>query len=177
MHYFIDGYNLLFRVIKALKEENLQQQREHLIEDLSQKIALLKIDATFVFDSTYHPGLRQKTFCEGVEILFTDEGETADECIIDELKRRPHPRAETVITSDKKLAWQARLCGAHTETIEQFLSTLNQRYRKRVHAPKEAPEVKKSLPDYSHTFEEADKKPETDFDRWLRIFEEESNGA
>src|ERR1700722_447984 len=105
MHYFIDGYNLLFRVVRALIDEDLQQQREKIIADLSHKISLLNIDATIIFDSYYQKGLRERSFSQSLEVLFTDEGETADECILDELKKCPHPRNEMVVTSDKKLAW------------------------------------------------------------------------
>ena len=36
MHYFIDGYNLLFRILRA--GDNLQKQREEIIQDLEIKI-------------------------------------------------------------------------------------------------------------------------------------------
>lgn len=131
MHYFIDGYNLLFRLVRAFGEEELQPMREKVIEDLSKKIKLLKLDATIVFDSYYHEGFRSRNLFLSTEVLFTDEGETADECIIDELKKSRTPKQEIVVTSDKKLAWQARLKGAQTIMVEEFIKILNQRCQKR----------------------------------------------
>ena len=42
MHYFIDGYNLLFRL--CMDSEDLQSQREAIIHDLNKKISLIKMD-------------------------------------------------------------------------------------------------------------------------------------
>lgn len=167
MHYFIDGYNLLFRVVKADKNEELQHQRERIIEDLSRKIKLLKIDATLVFDSYYQKGFRERAVFHTLEILFTDEGETADECILDELKKCKNARLETVVTSDKKLAWHSRVRGAHTQTVEDFIKELNQRFRKRSEKPaaekKISPIRKLTLSGKADTLE----------DFYLRAFEEE----
>lgn len=203
MHYYIDGYNLLFRLIKQ-GDEDLQKQRELFVEDLSQKINSLNIDATIVFDSFYQKGMRARSFKLNFEVLFTDEGETADDCIIDELKKMPNTRLVTVVTSDKKLAWQARLKGAHTQTVEEFVAFLHQRWRKKMHPPekikktespplapiKEKEEVIEEF--YLRTFEESlsqdpyfkneqkrKEKRKTDFERWLEAFEngEREDGA
>lgn len=206
MHYFIDGYNLLFRLVRALGDEDLQSMREHIIDDLSRKIKLLNIQATVVFDSYYHEGLRSRTVLHSMEVLFTDEGETADECILDELKKVKHPKQEIVVTSDKKLAWQARLKGAKTLSVEEFVKSLNQRFQKRSGTRVEDPESKqigstkslsakpKRLDDYylkvfEEELEEKSKapkkkiitpppkkeKPLSDYERWLKAFQEESD--
>ena len=51
MHYFIDGYNLLFRIVHA--GDDLKTQRDELIQDLIHKVNLLQLDVTLVFDSQY----------------------------------------------------------------------------------------------------------------------------
>lgn len=194
MHYYIDGYNLLFRIVKA-SDEDLQKQREQIIDDLGRKINHLNIDATIVFDSYYQKGMRERSFKHNVEILFTDEGETADECILDELRTKRNPRLETVVTSDKKLAWQSRLKGAHTLSVEDFLSCLNQRWRKKIQPSKIEkkepepiiiPEKKETVEEfYLKSFEDAlagdpffkkerekKEKRKSDYERWLDAFEE-----
>ncbi len=206
MHYFIDGYNLLFRLVKA-GEKSLQLQREKIIEDLGRKINVLNLDATIVFDSYYQQGLRSKNYILNFEILFTDEGETADECILDELRRVPFPKQQVVVTSDKKLAWQARLKGAQTQTVETFFSFLQQKWRKKIFPEVKGKKRTKPLVDlpptpattesteeyYLNIFEAAlaedpyyklvKKKKEkrlSDFERWLDAFEqrlEEEDGA
>lgn len=130
MHYYIDGYNLLFRLVHD--DEDLQSRREAIIYDLNQKISLVKIDASIVFDSTSQMGGRTQSHYHELEILFTAEGETADEYILDEIKNAPHPEQEIVVTSDKKLAWRARHRSAHTESVEEFILWLNRAYKNKI---------------------------------------------
>lgn len=127
MHYFIDGYNLIFRLLH--EEEDLQSKREAIIHDLNQKISLLRIDASIVFDATSQLGDGTRTHYDQLEILFTAEGETADEYIMEEIRNHPHPQQETVVTSDKRLAWRVRNRSAHTESVEEFTFWLNRAYK------------------------------------------------
>ncbi len=127
MHYFIDGYNMLFRLVHS--NDDLQTQRESFIYDLNKKISLLKLDVSIVFDSTFQIGDRSRSHYDALEILFSAEGETADEYILDELKNHLHPQQETIVTSDKKLAWRARNRLAHTESVEDFIFWLNRSYK------------------------------------------------
>jgi uncharacterized protein len=136
MHYYIDGYNMLFRLHAG---DHLQSQREMIIQDLNQKIELVKIDVTLVFDSAFQIGDRSRSHFKHLEILFTAEGETADEFIIDELKRCLKPRQEIVVTSDKRLAWRARRRLAQTETVEGFLAWLNRCYKNKLRLPNAKP--------------------------------------
>lgn len=133
MHYFIDGYNLMFRVLRA--GDDLQMQRESIIRDLNRKIQVVGLDVTIVFDAQYQKGESSRSHVQHLEILFTAQGETADECILHMLKRVKNPREQTVVTSDKKLAWLARRRGAHTETVEDFLKILNKRYQNKLKRP------------------------------------------
>ncbi|NGX43245.1 MAG: hypothetical protein K940chlam7_01539 [Chlamydiae bacterium] len=128
MHYFIDGYNLMFRVLHV--GDDLQSQREQIILDLNEKIQFLSLDVTIVFDAQYQYGGGSRSHLQYLEICFTDEGETADDYIISAIKASSNPRAEIVITSDKKLAWRARRHLAKTEAVDAFLAQLNKRYRK-----------------------------------------------
>ncbi len=130
MHYFIDGYNMLFRLKHA--DEDLQKQREELISDLNKKVSLVKLDISIVFDSTYQVGESTRSHFNELEILFTGQGETADEFILEELGKGIHTQQEIVITSDKKLAWQARRRLAQTQTTEEFLIWLNKAYKNKL---------------------------------------------
>ena len=130
MHYFIDGYNLLFRLLH--RDENLQSQRSTLVQDLNEKISLLKIDASIVFDGTFQVGESSRSHYHQLEILYTAEGETADDYIMDEIRRHPHPEQETVVTSDKKLAWRVRTRLAHVESVEEFMLRLNRSYKNKL---------------------------------------------
>lgn len=131
MHYYIDGYNLLFRLLHS-SGSNLQRQRETIIDDLNKKVALVKIDVSIVFDATSQVGEGTRSHYDQLEILYTAEGETADEYIIDEIKNHSNPQQETIVTSDKKLAWLVRNRSAHTETVEEFMLWLNRSYKNKL---------------------------------------------
>lgn len=202
MHYYLDGYNLMFRILQAT--EDFRAIREKIISDLSVKIQLLDLDVTLVFDAKYQRGELARSRNHSVEILYTAEGETADEFIISELKSDCKPSDHTVVTSDKKLAYQARLCHSHTETVEHFIAWLNKRCknklrragleantRRSVELPKLITKAElPSLPTegveyYLQIFEKRlreqisyskreEKEFLTDMQRWLKAFEQES---
>lgn len=134
MHYYIDGYNLLFRILH--KGDDLKKQRELLIQDLKQKILLTGLDATLVFDSQYQQDEGTRTHLNNLEIVFTAAGETADEFILQELKESKTPAKHTVVTSDKKLSWLCRRRLANTESVEDFISWLNKRYKNKLRQQK-----------------------------------------
>lgn len=130
MHYYIDGYNLLFRVLSA-NDMNLKDDRQNLIEELNEKANALDLEFTIIFDSQYQSGESTRTHYDRLEILYTSQGETADEAILSEVRAELSPKNVTVITSDKKLAWFARRSSAKTESVESFFDWLNRRFKNR----------------------------------------------
>ena len=171
MHYFIDGYNLMFRRLKA--GTDLQSQRAYIIKELDESASLLELDLTIVFDAQYQYGMGSRSHFHSLEICFTDGGETADEYILKALKRVAKPQQETVVTSDKKLAASVRRRAAKTETVEQFMSWLAKRHQNKERRLKE----NHSQPIIIQTALSPKKEPsnlkyESDMERWLRIFEE-----
>lgn len=166
MHYYIDGYNLLFRFFNT--EEDFSLNRQLLIEELSEKLFFLKIDATIVFDSHYREEDLSRTHFRNLEIIFTRHRETADERILAEIKSTRHLDRLIVVTSDKKLAWFARRCDAATETVEQFLEWVNKRYKNKQRQNKQPLEKRKPLKKIVPTPE---KPPEACQDYYLEIFQ------
>lgn len=136
MHYWIDGYNLLF--FQYGHHEKLEELRAQLIEDFSHHVDLLGLHATLVFDSMYHPGERTRSHRGCLEIVFTDEGETADEYILSEVEKSDVHHT-TVVSSDKLLSWRVRRLGAFTESVPTFLSWLKRRYKNKLHSPPSDP--------------------------------------
>lgn len=175
MHYYIDGYNLLFKIVSA--GEDLQKQRTRLIQDLRSKIEILKLDAVLVFDSHYQPSASTRLHYNDFEVVFTDEGETADDYILSKLKSSPNPAQETVVTSDKRLAWRARRKLAKTESVEEFISWLNKRVKNKLQ-PKEKPCEKLSkitstpIPQSQKEFPKSRASAEECFDYYLETFEQ-----
>lgn len=143
MHYYIDGYNLMFRL--GRDENTLTTQRQQLISELNIKLKLLEVEATVVFDSQYQLGESSRSHFQHLEILFSAYGETADNCILEEIKSENNPHHTVVVTSDKKLAWFARRCSAKTESVEQFMDWLNKRYKNKLRQQKEGVKAPKTL--------------------------------
>jgi len=130
MHYYIDGYNLLFR--QTHTGDDLRSQREALVHDLSYKVKITEIQATVVFDSRFQEGTSRKGHLGPLGIIYSDQDQSADDYIIYALKHEPMPQAQTVVTSDNKLAWRARRCLAKTMTVESFLKVLEHRYHNKM---------------------------------------------
>jgi uncharacterized protein len=142
MHYYIDGYNLLFRILRAGDE--VRKQREEITFELEKKIALLELDATLVFDSHYQEGESEKSHYKSLEIIFTAKDETADDFILHELKHSKTPSLHTVVTSDKKLASLCRLRLAETQSVEEFLTWIDKRYKNKLRQNRQ--QAKPTLP-------------------------------
>ncbi len=130
MHYYIDGYNLLFRAYGP-SVNDLKSHRESLISSLNVKVASLKLDVTVVFDSQYLVGEGSRSHYKHLEICFTPLGITADEYILQQLQFCSAPQREVVVTSDRDLAYKARNYSASTESVNEFLGWLNKRYKKK----------------------------------------------
>lgn len=127
MHYFIDGYNLLFYLFGA-SVHDFQARREKLIQELNLEIEFLSLDVTLVFDSHFAPGEGSRSHFRHLEILFTPEGISADDLIIQKLSHSRDARKEVVVTNDKKLALRARQHLASSQSLENFLNWLTRRY-------------------------------------------------
>lgn len=179
MHYYIDGYNLLFHILHT--GESLQEQRLKLISDLQTKISCLELDVTIVFDSHYQKDNSTRSHLNLLEIIFTSKGETADEFILQDLKRCASPKNHTVVTSDKKLSWLCRRLLAKTESVVEFITWLNKRYKNRLRQKKITSTSEKNLPPLLQkqqipepkVFKSITKKSSTEecFDYYLETFE------
>ena len=125
MQYLIDGYNLLFRLLH--KGQEVRQARESMIVELSQKAALSDLDITLVSTLSIKKELRQSRKEGAIRVVYTNEGETADEWIIRECKKATGNTEDRVVTSDKRLAVHIRVKGIQTVTCEEFIAYLNKR--------------------------------------------------
>lgn len=144
MHYYVDGYNLIFRTLS--QGESLQQRRERLVAELSEKGEWLKLSITLVFDSQYQKSDSTRHHFKTVEIYYTDEHVTADDYIIRVLKNHTSKERLTVVTSDLHLAWRARREGAVTLSCEEFIEMIKRRHKNKIqHVKKElnVPHVQK----------------------------------
>lgn len=130
MHYLVDGYNLLFRVLQ--QKAPLEQTRRVLIEELNATISSLNFHVTLVFDGAKgSPPPTLKTHFKAIALIYTTEGQSADDHILEEISLSRHPAEITVVTNDRELREKSRRLGTETLTIDAFLSRLMQRLSKK----------------------------------------------
>jgi predicted RNA-binding protein with PIN domain len=155
MHYWVDGYNLLFRITKNYRE--MKDNERKLLAALNRSMLLLKYQATIVFDGREKdpPEALRKNF-DSLAMIYTPHHQTADDYILEALSDASDPSKETVISSDMELLRKAKQRGAHTLTVEQFLAKLVKKKQK------------KKTPEADKTFKETDFQ----LQRLLKIFEE-----
>lgn len=79
----VDGYNIIgaWDELKILKQKDFDQARNRLIEILEEYRFLTKNRVIVVFDALYVKGLGNRHAINEVEVIYTREDETADECI------------------------------------------------------------------------------------------------
>lgn len=186
MHYLIDGYNLLFRRLES--RQSIQNQRQNLINALQKIAHTLNLSATVVFDSTYQEYEGSRSHIQTLEVVFTDQGQTADDYIVDEVRRHSNPRQLIVVTSDNKLAWRSRQLGAKTESVEEFGQWTKERLKNRERKEAEIRETtwsgleteteeeRVSAQEEEHTVVPKASAEES-FDYYLKMFEEEDSKA
>lgn len=79
----IDGYNIIgaWDDLTRIKNEDIGQARDLLIEMMAEYQAYTGDRVIIVFDAHFVPGSESKLKAFNVEIIYTKENETADECI------------------------------------------------------------------------------------------------
>ncbi|MBA3956980.1 MAG: NYN domain-containing protein [Parachlamydiaceae bacterium] len=166
MHYYIDGYNLIFRSLGV--SDDFTQKRQQFIEDLNAIAKLLDLEMTLVFDSCYQVGEGTRSHYNHLEILYSGQGEIADTLILERVQEERFPNRVTVVTSDKKLAWFARRCSAKTEAAEAFMGSIKRRCLNRL-KPKPVKVKPKSVPKIAP---QPEAPVEECFEYYLKQFEE-----
>ncbi|NGX51051.1 MAG: hypothetical protein K1060chlam2_00908 [Chlamydiae bacterium] len=142
MRYLIDGYNLFFNIQKSVLP--LQQKREKFLEDLDREIALIKMDATLVFDSNqeHTESFPSSKKMQALEVVFSPKHLSADAYILELLSWNSHNT--TLVTSDRELSLKATHLGATTQPIEEFIALLLKRGAKKTAQIEEKVELRES---------------------------------
>lgn len=99
----VDGYNIIgaWDELNHLKLKDMGQARNRLIELLVEYKAFTGNRVIVVFDALYVRGVESKSLENNVEIIYTRENETADECIERLVKSLKNVRNQVyVATSD-----------------------------------------------------------------------------
>lgn len=99
----VDGYNVIgaWEELQKLRDLDLAKARSLLIEKMAEYQAYSGIRVIVVFDAYSVPGLERKMDNHKVEVIYTKENETADECIERLIKEWKNIKTQVyVATSD-----------------------------------------------------------------------------
>ncbi|WP_087975026.1 NYN domain-containing protein [Oceanobacillus rekensis] len=99
----VDGYNIIgaWEELKRLKEKEIGQARDRLIEIMAEYQAYSGHKVIIVFDAYYVKGVASSLKKYKVDVIFTKEKETADECIERLIKKIKNIKTQVyVATSD-----------------------------------------------------------------------------
>ncbi|MDT7041251.1 NYN domain-containing protein [Candidatus Nitronereus thalassa] len=124
MHVIVDGYNILGVrgwSGKSSSQES-EQCRERLIQDLSRYSHRKGHSLTVVFDAWRQPHGECREHRSGVQVLFTREGERADQVI--QGMTRKYTRDCVVVSSDLEVVATAKAHGALTISAKEFQGKL-----------------------------------------------------
>jgi predicted RNA-binding protein with PIN domain len=125
IHIIIDGYNFIRQSMSPLllKTRDLQQEREFLISLLAAWKRRRAHAVTVVFDGGRAPSdLARKDMLQGIEIIFSPAGQTAD-TVIKQLAAREKEKA-LVVSSDREIADFVSAQGAAVIDCAAFESRL-----------------------------------------------------
>lgn len=168
-HYYIDGYNLLFRLLSEKK--SLEKRREQIIYELNKRSLALNLNLSLVFDSPSQD-IDTCSHYQSIEIIFTGQGESADDFILSCIKKSKYPKQETVVTSDKILAAHSRRFEAKTQSVEDFLAWVDDKYFYIIDY-KEVKKIKPKIKELTTCVASSEPLPvDPQFEYYLRIFEE-----
>lgn len=130
MHYLIDGYNLLFRLLK--KKGSLEKVRQELITELNDLVSELKMQVTLVFDGAQEHLLPlSRGHYDALEIIYTHKEQTADEFILEYLNLARSPGQFTIVTNDRELSGKSHQLGAKILNIDAFVNALQKKKKKK----------------------------------------------
>ena len=153
MHYYVDGYNLIFSLIES--KESLQSLRQKVVRLLQKRFALLGLQGTLVFDGSHRrdeeSGL---SYHSPLIVAYTPKGQSADEYIVERIGSSKNPKLATVVTNDRGLILHVASLGAKSLSNGEFIRWLKGKSKK-----KKAEEIEP-------------KDSQKNIDRLLKIFEE-----
>lgn len=104
-----DGYNIIgnWPELNKLKQnDHLADARDSLLQTLSEYRKFREIEIILVFDAMYVPGIKQSYEQYNLEVVFTEEDETADSYIEALAGKLMSPINQvTVVSSDQAEQW------------------------------------------------------------------------
>lgn len=126
MHYYIDGYNWLFRTPKT--KLSFEDKRRQFVQDLHDLVERSTCLITVVFDSSDPTrDLSTRGHYKALEIVFTPKMQTADNYILEAVQNAKKPQNISVVTLDRELQERCRMEGANILTFKEFFEIFNKK--------------------------------------------------
>ena len=125
-HILVDGYNVLFAIVKSAREPD----RNYLLSLLAAYKSQKHVDVTVVFDrKTGNPAEgRQVLLQHGIRVVFSAPAQEADEILCRTVEESPNPKNLLVVSSDKAgVSKYCRKLGAEVIGSKDFFSFLTKR--------------------------------------------------
>lgn len=128
----VDGYNMIgaWPNLRTLKDTDLAQARDILVQQLAEYQAVTGFKVTIVFDAHLVPGMEKKHSRHQVEIIYTKENETADERIEKMAIEKNNLRTQVyVATSDFTEQWAIFSQGALRKSARELYNEFQALHR------------------------------------------------
>ncbi|MCD6406097.1 MAG: NYN domain-containing protein [Planctomycetes bacterium] len=135
LHIVVDGYNFLHASRDTdwdFTALSLEEAREAIVAFLAVHRGALREKVTVVFDGTRSVVYGAKSEnTRGVEVIFSEPGETADEVICRMVAGSPNPRAFLVVTADRAIRNAVQASGARIIGPRNFLLSSQEDHERR----------------------------------------------
>jgi len=143
-HILIDGYNLIHASRGAdfdWTDLGLEDARRALVDFLATRRRPQKERITVVFDGVSGAYPRASA-AHGIEVVFSESGDTADKVICKMAAAAPNPRAVLVVSDDREIRSKALAIGAKVVAARGFLRRAEEESEKRRRAGPPEPREK-----------------------------------
>ena len=119
----IDGHNLIGQMLDISLSD--PHDEEELIKRLEEYHRERGTPIIVVFDPGRAPPPAKRLRGKGIKVLFAPPGSKADTLIINLVKKSPHPKGLTIVSSDREVRRAARARRAKMMTAQRFARMLS----------------------------------------------------
>lgn len=127
---YVDGYNMIgaWPLLKELKKrDQIENARDLLLHELSNYSKYQGIEVIVVFDAQFVPGIKQKYDQYTLEVIFTEEGQTADSYIESTVGKENLLITNVIVaTSDLAEQWMIFQKGASRKSANELYRDLQE---------------------------------------------------
>lgn len=151
MWLIIDGYNVIksTKFLDDFKFNELKNQREKFLFLLSNYKFRSNHRIVVVFDgSKSSQEFVHKENVNGIEVVYSKSGQTADELIKDIVEKSSNPKEILVVSSDKGILYYVKMLGASTTTSEELYSKI--KYTSQNHSLTKPEYIEKFIKGYNN---------------------------